>query len=157
MDKKQANSIKRARTVYGLTQEALAERIGYSPDTVRAWESGARPVPVEALGLLADAMNAGDWLPAVYLREQTDIFNTLIPDFSVGRPIAEAAADYISSILDLVEEKFDRQLLRMVADGRIDKMEAPDFRHLLEAAGLVNLAYYEMRFAEGVMDDAEGW
>ena len=37
-----SNAIQRARLSNGMTQEALAERAGYSVDSVRAWESGAR-------------------------------------------------------------------------------------------------------------------
>ena len=36
--------IKQARKTLGLTQSALAERIGLSVDTIRAYEQGAREV-----------------------------------------------------------------------------------------------------------------
>lgn len=141
------NAIQRARNSRGLTQEALAERSGYSDDSIRAWESGARTASIEALGILSECLQA-PWLTGVYLREQTDALNGLIPDFKVGRPISEAAAEYISCILELVDGKFDRQLLRMVADGRIDYMEAETFAGLLDLAGRANKAYFEMRFAD---------
>lgn len=140
------NAIQRARISRGLTQEALAERAGYSDDSIRAWESGARTASMEALGILSECLQA-PWLTGVYLREQTDALNELIPDFKVGRPISEAAAEYISCILELVDEKFDRQLLRMVADGRIDQMEARPFDELMALAARINKAYFEMRFA----------
>ena len=140
------NAIQRARISRGLTQEALAERAGYSDDSIRAWESGARTASMEALGILSECLQA-PWLTGVYLREQTDALNELIPDFKVGRPISEAAAEYISCILELVDEKFDRQLLRMVADGRIDQMEARPFDELMALAARINKAYFEMHFA----------
>lgn len=140
------NAIQRARISRGLTQEALAERASYSDDSIRAWESGARTASMEALGILSECLQA-PWLTGVYLREQTDALNELIPDFKVGRPISEAAAEYISCILELVDEKFDRQLLRMVADGRIDQMEARPFDELMALAARINKAYFEMRFA----------
>lgn len=140
------NAIQRARISRGLTQEALAERAGYSDDSIRAWESGARTASMEALGILSECLQA-PWLTGVYLREQTDALNELIPDFKVGRPISEAAAEYISCILELVDEKFDRQLLRMVADGRIDQMEARPFDELMALAARINKAYFEMRFS----------
>ena len=52
MDKNKRNALQRARLSSGLTQEALAERSGYSADSVRAWESGARMASLEALGIL---------------------------------------------------------------------------------------------------------
>lgn len=141
------NAVQRARVSNGLTQEALAERCGYSENTVRAWEAGARVASMEALGIMAEVLDA-PWLPGVYLREQSGALNELIPDFVVGRPLAEAAADYISCILSLVDERFDRQLLRMIADGKIDTVEAAAYEELMDIANRANKAYYEMRFAE---------
>lgn len=146
MYQNKANAIQRARLSKGLTQEGLASRCGYSDDSIRAWECGARMASLEALGILAECLDA-PWLTGVYLREQTDVLNELIPDIRVGRPISEAAADFISCVLDLVDERFDRKLLRMVADGHIDAMEAKDYRALMEMADRTNKAYYELRFA----------
>lgn len=147
MYQSKSNAIQRARICHGLTQEALAERCGYSSDTVRAWESGVRTASMEALGILAECLGAA-WLPGVYLREQTSALNELIPEFRVGRPLSEAAAEYISCVLELIDERFDRKLLRMVADGKIDAMERRDYEALMEISGRANKAYYEMRFAE---------
>lgn len=142
------NAIQRARISKGLTQEALAGRCGYSDDTIRAWESGARTASLEALGILSECLDS-PWLSGVYLREQTGALDSLLPDFRVALPLAEAAAGYISAVLELVDSRFDRQLLRMVADGHIDAVEESDFSALMEMADRVNRAYYEMRFAAG--------
>ena len=140
------NAIQRARISKGLTQEALAERAGYSADSVRAWECGARVASIEALDILAACLDAA-WLPGVYLREQSAALQSLLPEFEVGRPLPEAAAEYISAILELVDMRFDRQLLRMIADGKVDDSESEVFDAILEAAGKASKAYYEMRFA----------
>lgn len=147
------NAIQRARISRGLTQEALAERCGYSDDTIRAWETGARTASLEALSIVSECLDA-PWLTGVYLREQTNALNELIPSFTVGRPLAEAAAEYVSCVLDLVDERFDRKLIRMIADGHIDAMEREDYKVLMDLASKANRAYYEMRFAkEGNGDD----
>lgn len=147
MDKKPGNAIQRARISSGLTQEALAERTGYSPDSVRAWESGARTCPLDALDMLSTAL-AAPWLTGVYLREHTSALDELIPDIRIGRPLAEAAADYISCVLDLVDGRFDRQLLRMVADGKLDGGESAVFEEILDMGSKTIKAYFEMRFAK---------
>ena len=141
------NAIQRARIGKGLTQEALAGRCGYSDDTIRAWESGARTASIEALSILSECLEA-PWLTGVYLREQTNALNELIPNFTVGRPLAEAAAEYVSCVLDLVDARFDRKLIRMIADGHIDAIGESDFHALMEMAKQANKAYYEMRFAK---------
>lgn len=141
------NAIQRARISKGLTQEALAGRCGYSDDTIRAWESGARTASIEALSILSECLEA-PWLTGVYLREQTNALNELIPNFTVGRPLAEAAAEYVSCVYDQVDARLDRKLIRMIADGHIDALEEADYRVLMEMAEKAHKAYYEMRFAK---------
>lgn len=65
----------------------------------------------------------------------------------MGRPLAEAAAAFIGGVLEFMDGQFDRKLLRMVADGHIDAMEAADFSSMMELAARLNRAYYELRFA----------
>lgn len=141
------NAIQRARIRSGLTQEALAERSGYSDDSIRAWESGARIASLEALTKLQLALDA-PWLTGMYLAEQTENLNGLLPKFQPGRPIAQAAASYIDAVLELVENRFDRKLLKLVADGKIDAAELHVFDEIMELAAAVNQSYYEMRFAQ---------
>ncbi len=100
---------------------------------MRAWESGARMASLEALGILGEVLDA-PWLSGVYLREQSTALNGLLPDFEVDRPLAEAAAEYVSCILELVDTRVDRALLRMVADGQIDQVELPVFEALMDLA-----------------------
>ena len=141
------NAIQRARAGSGLTQEALAERTGYSDDSIRAWESGARVASLEALSKLQLVLDA-PWLTGMYLTEQSDTLRELLPEYQVGRPLAQAAATYINAIMDLVDNKIDRKLLQLVADGKIDESETPIFDEILSMAEAANKAYYEMRFAQ---------
>jgi len=141
------NAIQRARICKGLTQEALAERAGYSVDSIRAWESGARIASLEALDTLQVCLDA-PWLPGVYLREQTNALNHLLPEFEVGRPLSEAAAEYICCLLELIDKKVDRTLLRMVADGKIDEVEREVYEDILSIAARANKAYFEMLYSK---------
>lgn len=146
MDRKPGNVLQRARNGRGLTQEALAERAGYSVDSIRVWESGARACPLDALGIISEILDA-PWLTGVYLREQSTSLDALIPDFRIGRPLPEAAAEYISCVLDLVDKRFDRNLLRMVADGKVDAVESEIFAEIMDMGEKTIKAYFEMRFA----------
>jgi len=53
--------IKAARIRSNMTQQELGEKLGYEGDsaqvTVRRWESGARPVPLDKIRPLAAALN----------------------------------------------------------------------------------------------------
>ncbi len=140
------NVIQRTRRNRGLTQEALAERIGCSDDSVRAWECGARCPSLDSLETIAVALDA-PWLPGIFLREQTSALNDLLPEFDFGKPLAQAAAGYVAAILELVDHRVDRRLLQLVADGRIDEVEKSVFAEILDLAATANRAYYEMLFA----------
>lgn len=113
---------------------------------MRSWESGSRIASLDALDKLQLVLDA-PWLPGIYLRECSTILSELLPEFEVGRPLSEAAAAYISVIFELIDNKVDRQLLRLVADGRIDDIERPVYDQIMEIAGRANKAYYEMLYA----------
>ena len=149
MDKNAGKVIQMARISKGITQAKLAELSGYSPDTIQAWEAGARIASVSILDQLSHRMNT-PWLTVMYLQELSDEDGILavIPSFTPGVPVSEAAAKYISCMLDSVEVKFDRQLLRMVADGQIDQMENSDFEKLLSLGNEIVRAYLELFFSK---------
>lgn len=149
MHKISGNAIQRARICAGMTQEALAEASGYSSDAVRAWENGGRRPSLEALDILAETLGA-KWLPSVYLKEETGSLDHLIPDFKVGRPLAEAAADYITATLTQSDAQLGRKLLRMVSDGKIDDLEANDFDALMKMGREIVRAFFELIFSNGV-------
>lgn len=148
MDKFAGNAIQRARLRSGHTQESLAELAGYSVDSIRAWENGSRSCPLDALGILTEILGA-NWLTGVYLREQSHRgqLDELIPDFTVGRPLSEAGAEFISLVLEFTDERLDRRLLRMVADGRIDDSEQAIYDEILDLGAKLNRAYFELLFA----------
>lgn len=54
-------TIKAARLRCGYTQQELGEKMGYSVSTagatVRRWENGTRPVPIDKIRPLAAALN----------------------------------------------------------------------------------------------------
>ena len=53
--------IKAARITAGMTQKELGEHMGYigrsAEVTVQRWENGTRPVPLEKIRALANALN----------------------------------------------------------------------------------------------------
>lgn len=149
MDRSPRNPIQRARIRRGLTQEALAERTGYSADSIRAWESGARVPTLEALEILQRELRT-PWLTGAFLRTQTKALEPTVPAFAVDRPLAEAAAQYICCILAWMDEQCDRDLLRMIADGRIDEAERADYGAIMAMAEQTARAFLELRFAEEV-------
>ena len=149
MDKNAGKVIQMARISRGITQTKLAEMTMYSPDTIQAWESGARIASIPVLDQLSSRMGT-HWLTLMYLQELSgeEGIAAVIPRFTPGVPVSEAVAKYISCMQDNVEVRFDRQLLRMVADGHIDQIENSDFDRLLLFGNKIVGAYLEMFFAK---------
>lgn len=146
MDNIAGNAIQKARICSGLTQEALAERIGYSPDSVRAWEGNTRTASAEALDLMAQVLDA-PWLPAEYMRERIRSLDAMLPRFVIGKPLTQAVAGFIVAMLDLSDAKVAHNLLRMVADGGIDVSEKDEFAQLMFLAEKAVKAFYEVKYA----------
>ena len=146
MDTVAANPIQMARNMRHKTQEELAELMYVSTDTVQAWERGTRIPDPKTLDTLSDKLDC-PWLSLIYLRDRSASMARILPDFTVGRPLPEAAAAYISSVMDLVDIRFDRRLLRMMADGRIDELEAQDYAEIMEASTCMIKAYFDLLFA----------
>lgn len=148
MYEKPMKAIQSARNEHNLTQEELAELTNYSVDSIRVWESGARAAPIPAIKAIAEKLDA-PWLPVFYLREQhgDGLFRELIPEFQVGRSVSSAAAGFVSAMMDMMEHRFARELLSMVADERIDEVEDPVFEQLMDEAWALNRKILELRFS----------
>lgn len=146
MDKIAANPIQMARNMRHKTQEELAELMYVSTDTVQAWERGIRVPDPKALDTLSDRLDC-PWLSLIYMRDRSASMARIIPDFAVGKPMSEAVAAYITSVADLNDIRFDRRLLRMMGDGRVDETEKPDYKEIVEASSHMITAYFEMLFA----------
>lgn len=146
MDKVAANPIQMARNMRHKTQEELAELMYVSTDTVQAWERGTRIPDPKTLDALSDKLDC-PWLSLIYLRDRSASMARIIPDFAVGKPMSEAVAAYITSVEDLNDIRFSRRLLRMMADGKVDEFEEPDYDEILAASACMIAAYFTLLFA----------
>ena len=72
------NIYKTARSAAGLTQEAAAERLGLSVERIRAYETGQRIPPNEAVERMVILYNA-QHLAYQHLRETNELYNRIVP------------------------------------------------------------------------------
>ena len=56
MSKDIGKNIKEQRVLSGMTQEDLGNKLGYSPQAISGWETGARKVRAEEINRIADAL-----------------------------------------------------------------------------------------------------
>lgn len=119
------NIYKTARSAAGLTQEAAAERLGLSVESLRAYETGGRIPPnevVESMSILYNDLR----LPFNHLRETNALYGRIVPQVD-ERSLMEAALR-IHNRLSRIEQhgSLDR-LLEIAEDDLIDDAERPEF------------------------------
>lgn len=114
-----------ARLASGLTQERAAERIPVSVRSLADYESGVRRPSAETVVRMADIYDAR-YLAYQHLRETSDLANRLIPD--VGKAeLPEATLQLLEAIYDFADAHFDRRLIAIARDGKIDESERAEF------------------------------
>ena len=112
--------ITRARRDAGLTQRALADLVGVRLWIVEQWESGAKAVPAEQLGRVAQATNRGPrWLEtgvdermfehAVSDWAEPDLQQPALRFEEARRELEERAADVAKREADLRQKEHDLQ------------------------------------------------
>ena len=72
------NIYKTCRKASGFTQEAAAERLGISVESLRAYETGQRVPPNEVVELMVILYNA-QHLAFQHLRETNALYNVVTP------------------------------------------------------------------------------
>lgn len=119
------NIYKTARTAAGLTQEAAAERLDISVESIRAYETGQRIPPNEVVELMVILYNA-QHLAFQHLRETNALYGRIVPQVD-ERSLMEAALR-IHNRLSHIEKRgsLDR-LLEIAEDNIIDDAERPEF------------------------------
>ena len=113
-----AASIARLRRERGMTQEALAEVIGVSPQTISKWENSTTYPDVALLPVLADVF--GVTIDALYGREMQQ---SLLPENAIDNVIEHARRTFVGVCYNPeLDGKFEDQLAQykkvMQADPR---------------------------------------
>lgn len=114
-----------ARLACGLTQERAAERLAISVRSLADYETGIRRPCDEVLVRMTEVYNA-QYLPLQHVREGLTPMQNLIPD--VGRcGLSEATLQLLESIYAFADAHFDRKLIAIARDGKIDDNERSEF------------------------------
>lgn len=137
------NIYKTARRSAGLTQEAAAEQLGISVESVRAYETGQRIPPNDVVEQMVICYNALR-LAFQHLHETNVLAAQVIPDIQ-QRSALEASAKLTNRIYDFADKHSDRRLMRITEDDRIDDSERPEFDTIMEELAEIVQAAMELR------------
>ncbi|MBQ6358926.1 MAG: helix-turn-helix transcriptional regulator [Clostridia bacterium] len=122
------NIYKAARQKAGKTQEAAAEALGISVESIKAYESYSRLPPsniVDGMCIIYDA---------IYLAYQHNRIASgeikIVPEVEV-LDLPRAALRLINRVLEFAEKRQDRTLMQIAEDGVIDEDERPVFEAIV--------------------------
>ena len=130
MPEEYRNIYKTCRKAAGFTQEAAAERLGISVESLRAYESGQRIPPNEVVELMVILYNA-QHLAYQHLRETNAMYGRVVPEVPQCS-VLEASARLTNRIYAFADSHADRRLMRMAEDNVIDQTERLEFDAILE-------------------------
>ena len=145
MPEEYRNIYKICRKAAGFTQEAAAERLGISVESMRAYETGQRVPPDDVVDLMSILYNALH-LIAWHAREKNAMYSRVVPEVQ-PRTVLEASAKLTNRIFRFAESHADRRLMQITEDNVIDEAERPEFNGILEELQEIVEAALELRCA----------
>lgn len=140
------NIYKTCRKAAGLTQEAAAERLGISVESLRAYETGQRVPPDEVVEAMSDLYNTLH-LIVRHVREKNAMYSRVVPDVPhVG--VLKASARLTNRIFEFAESHADKRLMRIAEDDVIDSTERAEFDAILKDLQEIVAAALALRCAQ---------
>ena len=148
MPEEYRNIYKICRKAAGFTQEAAAERLGISVESMRAYETGQRVPPDDVVDLMSILYNALH-LIAWHAREKNAMYSRVVPEVQ-PRTVLEASAKLTNRIFAFADSHADRRLLRIAEDNVIDAGERVEFDSIMEDLQEIVEAALELRCANQI-------
>lgn len=130
MPEETRNIYKSARRSAGLTQEAAAERLGISVESVRAYETNQRIPPNEVVERMVICYNT-QYLAYQHLHETNELMARVVPELH-QRPVTETVVALINAINRFSRTNSAERLLEIVEDGEVDESEMKDVQEIAQ-------------------------
>lgn len=124
------NIYQTARKAAGLTQEAAAERLDISVESIRAYERGLRIPPNDVVARMAVTYN-NIALGYEHVRSTDDLMASIVPQLE-QRSMMEVVVRLYNRMNRFASRRQVDRLLEMAEDGRIDAEEQEEFTAILE-------------------------
>lgn len=144
------NIYKSARMKAGKTQEAAAEALGISVESIKAYESYARIPPnyvVDGMCIVYDA---------IYLAYQHNRIASgeikVIPEVEI-LDLPRAAIGLIRRVMAFADGRRDRNLLEIAEDGAVSEEERPLYEEILRELDDIIKAAMELKISRTTGDE----
>lgn len=123
------NIYKIARRAAGYTQEAAAEMMNLSVESLRAYETGRRIPAGDVVLQMVICYNA-QRLAVQHLQETNILFSSVVPRLE-ERNMLEVAVRIYNRLRSFQEDNRLDRLLAIAEDGIIDDQERPEFEAII--------------------------
>lgn len=130
MSESSRNIYKTARRAAGYTQEAAAEMMNLSVESLRAYETGRR-IPAGDIVLQMVTCYDAQRLAVQHLQETSALFNSVVPNLE-ERTLLETAVRIYNRMRRFKEAGRLDQLLAIAEDGVVDEDERSEFYAIVE-------------------------
>lgn len=146
MQNPDTNIYRRCRIRTHLTQEAWAEKLEISVESVKRYELGlVRPADETVLRMILES----GYEPLAYQHIATCTQDLqVLPQAPVDLPLSQATIRIINRLAAFFEQKRDRQLMQIAEDGVIDADERPLFDAIMGELKELAANYYAIRYAD---------
>lgn len=129
----------------GMTQEAWAEKLDVSVESVKRYETDVRIPPLHIVKVMAD-LSGDESLAYRFLAKTTQELDVLPDIDSVN--LQAATIRLMNRMARFAAKARDRQLLEIAEDGIISAEEKPLYDEIMdELSGLVS-AFYQLRYCK---------
>ena len=129
MSEEYRNIYKIARRTAGFTQEAAAERLGISVESVRAYEIGQRIPPNDIVNAMVSCYGT-QHLAVQHLQENNVLFGQVIPQLE-ERSVLQVTVRIYNRLRRFQKDNRLDRLLAIAEDGIIDDQERPEFEAII--------------------------
>lgn len=127
----------------GMTQEAWAEKLDVSVDSVKRYETDVRIPPLHIVKAMAD-LSGDESLAYRFLAKTTQELDVL-PDIEMVN-LQAATIRMMNRMARFAAKARDRQLMEIAEDGIISEEEQPLYAEIMDELTGIITAFYQLKF-----------
>lgn len=136
-----------ARKSAGLTQEAAAERLAVSVESLRAYETGQRLPGSDTVGNMCLIYNA-QYLGVQHLQQSGQLLPECLQKVEPGMPLEASTIRLVNRWLSFARKHRCDQLLAIAEDGKIDETERSQFDEIMRDLSELVRATMDLMYTE---------
>ena len=146
MPEEYRNIYKIARRNAGITQEAAAEQLGISVESVRAYETGQRIPPNHVVSRMVICYNA-QRLAVQHVNLYDELASSIIPVIQ-PRTMMESVVRLFNRLTRFAKNHSVERLMQIAEDNRVDEEERAEYDAIVEDLKELIQCDMELRFCE---------